>query len=180
MLSKEEYFGYYKDHGKCVDSARPKHPFNEKQLERKYQHYVDSEERKEKKRKNSLNKDEKWKEVKSTLPKYCEFYSALEETGRADLVSALRKNAGHLLRQLDGAHVFSRSRYPHMKYDPLNVVSLNRWSHSCLDQYRDPIDGKSIDKETHDAWWEFILGEDRYEELKRRSKDTNFYNNKEN
>jgi hypothetical protein len=42
-------------------------------------------------------------------------------------------------------------------YDANNIVLLNRWSHSNLDNMKNPISGHSINKEQHRLWWERIL-----------------------
>jgi hypothetical protein len=70
---------------------------------------------------------------------------------------------------LDVAHVFGKGAYPWMRYDPRNVVVLNRFSHSCLDSGKNPLNGKAISEERRQWVWERIVGKDDWEYLKQRS-----------
>ena len=50
----------------------------------------------------------------------------------------------------DMAHVFNKSSYPWMKYEPRNVVLLSRIFHNRLDEFKHPITGKQITKKRSD------------------------------
>jgi hypothetical protein len=74
---------------------------------------------------------------------------------------------------LDGAHVFGKSAYPWMRYEPKNVVTLNRFSHSCLDLSKSPVDGCPISVDEKIEWWQRSIGKedwDYLEELSQKEK----------
>lgn len=79
----------------------------------------------------------------------------------------LKKRAGHYIQQLDAAHYLPVGEYGEYCYDPDNIVALNHYSHGMLDDYRNPITGKSISKEEVDEWWMRILkgNPDQYRRL---------------
>lgn len=102
------------------------------------------------------SKDQLWQKVKRTVQerdrtcRLCRILSIPE-------FLALRKNAGSYLQILDAAHYRAVSERPELTYDPNNLVLLNRYSHSLLDDYKDPITGKAISAEEHAEWWTRIL-----------------------
>ena len=163
MLSREEYKEYYKNHGRCIDASRVKTTLNEKQLNSRYDKYV--EKQKHIREHHKFKLDDEWIALKSQLVQECALIRALRQAGRITEIHEIYKNGKFLVKSLDGAHVISRQKAPFMKYDPENVVMLNRYSHSMLDFLKSPIDGTSITKEEQDAWWIFILGEDRWNRL---------------
>jgi hypothetical protein len=61
---------------------------------------------------------------------------------------------------LDAAHVFGKGAFPWMRFDERNVVTLNRFSHSCLDSGKSPLNGSAIPNEQRLVWWRRIVGED--------------------
>jgi len=102
------------------------------------------------------SKDQAWKSVKAQVAerdKVCRLSRILT----VQEFIALRQRAGSYLSQLDAAHYRAVSEMPELVYDPNNIVLLNHYSHSLLDDYKDPITGKPIDEETHNKWWERIL-----------------------
>ena len=167
MLSEEAFYQMYYKTGKLPgDFGVRKNKLTEKQLQRKWIQYQNRElNRAEKKKSQKNQKDERWEEIKAGLGKNCQLISVLYDLGMNDLLGELNNNAGWLLKTVDGAHYKSRSRYPFLIYYPDNVVPLNRYSHTMLDQYRDPISGTPISKEEHEGWWELILGEEKYERI---------------
>ena len=74
---------------------------------------------------------------------------------------------------LDAAHVFGKGAFPWMRFDEKNVVVLNRFSHSCLDNGKSPIDGKMITDDERKIWWKRIVGEKDWEYLFARSRERN-------
>ena len=173
MLSYEEYVEYYKKYGKTIDQMMvPKSSLNEKQLQRKYSSYVKKEEKKEEKFNNMVaHVDEDWERLKEVLIRRdgfgCKLVSIIRGT---NLYYDLRENAGHLLNTIDVAHIFPKGYYKQLYYDIDDVVWLNRYSHSMLDSYRDPIRGKSISSTELSLWWRFIAGNDVYERLLEKIK----------
>lgn len=83
---------------------------------------------------------------------------------------ALQKNAKGLLSKLDPAHYIPVSADPSIMYDENNICMINRYSHSMLDSYKDPITGKPISKEKVQEWWERILkgNSEQYNYLKQK------------
>lgn len=77
----------------------------------------------------------------------------------------LKKNAGPLLGRLDAAHIYPVSQNIPMMYEVNNLVLLNRWSHSMLDSFHDPITGDPISKAEVMAWWEAIAGSRQWQAL---------------
>ena len=83
----------------------------------------------------------------------------------------LRKNAEHLLYQLDPAHFISVSQDSSIMYDENNIVMLNHYSHSNLDSCRNPITGEYISQEEVRNWWERILKGNKYQYEYLKNKD---------
>ena len=165
MLSEQEYIDYYAQKGRCIDdSFKRKNSLNTKQLHSRYEKYI---KRNSKERKRAIE-DDRWNAVKKGLPKECELIARLTLEKRFKEIAVLKENGKQLVYTIDPAHIFSRGSYPELKYDPLNVVSLNRFSHSMLDTYHHPIFGFPINKEEHSIWWEYIRGEEKFKELKSK------------
>jgi hypothetical protein len=81
-----------------------------------------------------------------------------------------QSNNNGLGKILDAAHVFGKGSYPWMRYDEKNVITLNRYSHNCLDAGLSPINGKTIAKEQQETWWQRIVGDD-WDHLKQWSQN---------
>lgn len=170
-LSYDEFLDFYKERGFLPnDISKSKNKLNEKQLKFKYEKYLKSEQKKIDRRERLSKEDPQWTEVKSKLNlTECYFKKYLEKNGLIEDLHNLYKNAGILLSIIDPAHVFGRGSYPHMKYDLNNIVPLNRYTHSCLDQNRHPITGKSISHEEVRSFWILIVGIETYRNLFERS-----------
>jgi hypothetical protein len=87
----------------------------------------------------------------------------------ADELAEWEKNNNGLGNILDAAHVFGKNAFPWMRYNDRNVVTLNRFSHSCLDKGKSPINGKAILDEQQKAWWIRIIGKEEWDYLKMHS-----------
>jgi hypothetical protein len=182
VLSYDEFLEFYRKnrrfpHGSYVS---PK-PLNDTQLHTKYKGYLSWVEKKQIKvekaitRRNELNIerantiDEKWEHLKEIVDRRdshtCRLYYQLDNEERRQIKESFYGK----FRTIDRAHVFRRSRYPHMKYDSENVYCLSRLFHSRLDSYQDPITGKAIDEEASVAWWKRIIGEEKYSILEKRA-----------
>lgn len=59
--------------------------------------------------------------------------------------------------QIDHAHVFAASEEPEHIYNPKNVVCLVRWVHRRMDDYQNPLNGESVDRNEHFYWWYRIV-----------------------
>ncbi len=161
MLSKEEYINYYKDRGKTVDQiGKSNNPLNERHLLTKYNKYVAKEEKKN----NSYVVDEKWLETKQLVKDRDKGVCQLLNKLPFQIKQTLIENSNGFYKILDPAHRISRGSSVSKKYEVSNVWTLNRYSHSLLDQYKHPIYGHNIKKKEHDLWWQIIIGEIKYEE----------------
>lgn len=69
----------------------------------------------------------------------------------------LKRQAGPFLSKIDPAHVIPVSKAYDKCYDPDNIISLNRYSHTNLDSCKHPITGKSITQEEVNSWWIRLL-----------------------
>jgi hypothetical protein len=69
--------------------------------------------------------------------------------------TALIGNKGKM--RLDRAHIFAKSIYPELIYNPKNIVKINRFSHRNLDDCKSPITGESISQNERNWWWYRIL-----------------------
>ena len=105
--------------------------------------------------------DIQWRKVKEKVKD--------RDKGRCRLMSILslseafmlKRNAGSFLDRIDAAHYRSVSERPDLIYDSNNIVCLNRYSHSNLDDFKDPIDGHSISEDDVERWWRRILSHNK-------------------
>ena len=110
--------------------------------------------------------DEQWKEVKDFIRKRDRNTCRLIRIVSIKEMMILKKNAPpHMLKTLDPAHILPVGSHPDYCYLTNNVVLLNHYSHSNLDNMKSPIDGKSITREERDSWWKRIAGDNQYREL---------------
>ena len=167
MLSEQEFYDSYKRTGRLPgEVGTRKQPLNEKQLKSKWKNYYFRElNQAEKKKNQNYEKDERWENIKAGLGKECRLIHILYEFHKNEMLRELSSNAGNLINTVDGAHYKSRSKYPMLIYYPDNVIPLNRFSHSMLDQGRDPISGDLISKDEVEGWWQFLLGEETYDRI---------------
>lgn len=185
-MSYEEFFSFYENNGKLPnDVSTRKNQLNERQIKSRYEKYIKSEEKKSLRQERLLSNkkdrikekiennsfiDEKWENVKSQIDlSECMLVEKLQTDNFLNDLIILFEKSKKFIEIIDPAHVFGKGSYPHMKYDLDNIVPLNRYSHSCLDQNRHPITGDHIEKEEVKKWWKYIVGEETYENLRKRS-----------
>jgi hypothetical protein len=156
---KDDYEEYhYID--KVSNRYYPQKPLNEKQIQRYYLQYV-------KKWEKSCNKgvlsngknqsdDSKLSSFVRERDGGCRLLKLLSAEERIEW----QRNQNGLGGILDAAHVFGKGAFPWMRFDDKNVVTLNRFSHNCLDNGKSPINGKAITPEQKETWWKKIVGED--------------------
>ena len=101
--------------------------------------------------------DKEWKKVKDIVKDRDKNTCRLLRILSISEAFMLKRNAGSLLNTVDAAHYRPVSERPDLIYDPNNIVCLNRYSHSNLDDFKDPIDGHSILPEDAERWWRRIL-----------------------
>lgn len=187
-LSYKEFVSFYEKYKYCINDINKlsrKKKLLEKQLIAKYNKYIKSLEKSLVKKKNSilnkkkvisqqtLTKMEKWKNVCKEVDKRDKGKCRLIECLDYDEFQELKKNSGPFRKIKDHAHIFKRSGYPSLIYDKNNIITLNRYSHSMLDQNRSPIDGSCISKDKVTYWWERIVGKAFYVSLRQKTTKSN-------
>lgn len=167
ILTEKEYLEFYEKYGRCIDEHFPrKNPYTHKAVLTRYKKY---RRKLENKSKEEPKTDSRWNTVRRNVQLRdgsCRLISRLSKSQ----IIVIKSRSGGLHSINDPAHVFGKGPYPHMKYDEDNVILLNRYSHSMLDSGKDPIYGKIISKQEQEDWWRFIVGEEHYEVLKKRSR----------
>lgn len=185
MMKFKSYEAFEQDYKKYryVDkvSSRyyPQHSLNEKELKSYYEQYVKKWHATSIKIKKTvksttsakIQKDQKKEKSKDMLlyetvirrDKTCRLLAILTPLER-EIWKRHQNRLGHIL---DGAHVFGKGAYPWMRYEAKNIVLLNRFSHSCLDTGKSPIDGHQISFEEKEAWWQRIVGVEEWYFLER-------------
>ena len=169
----DDFQAYYLRHGKTPNQMqRPKNALNEAQLERAYDRYVKSAQKKEettkrlqtKKYKSTVDfkQDLAWTQVKGVIAERDDF--------RCQCLFFAPPGFNEPLGGLDPCHVFRKSTHNHMRYMLENVVTLHRLFHTRLDQYKHPFTGESIGYDATYKWWEKIVGKERFKKLTERAK----------
>lgn len=108
--------------------------------------------------------DKEWKKVKEEVKKRDKGLDRMIRICTPVEFVILKRNAGPLLNILDPAHIIAVSENLSGTYLPFNIITLDRWSHTCLDEFKDPITGKNITKEEVNKWWKRLLHGDRKQE----------------
>jgi hypothetical protein len=97
--------------------------------------------------------DPKWKHVKELVDKrdhhQCRFMRCLSVKESFQLI----KGQEHTI---DRAHIFAASASPTLIYNVNNVVTLTRFIHRRMDEYKSPLTGDAIDINEHYYWWHRI------------------------
>jgi hypothetical protein len=186
MLTFEEYCQFYYKNNKFINSNYTfNNKLNDTQLKSKYEKYLKSNEKqtnaKQRYIENNNNKitekilnnefeDEKWIEICKLVDIRDNFKCRLKTILNFQDTKILNENNPILLNQIDHAHIIGKGKCPELKYDIDNIICLNRQSHSWIDNYRNPINGKQITNEERIIWWKKIIGEDKYNKLLEKTK----------
>lgn len=151
------------DMGTCT--RRPSKPLNDNQLQtayKQYQHKVEVQKTKAASTSKGPSQDALVRmEIEARDGGRCRLLTILTRSEQ----QTLYENSAGIHKTLDAAHVFGKNAYPWMRFDPRNVMLLNRFSHNMLDTGKSPITGKMISADEHDYWWERIVGHDEWEYL---------------
>jgi hypothetical protein len=183
LLSFDEFCKFYCKYKKFPDNSYVKKngKYNDSEFRTKYSRYLASTGKREKKKKEQIAKGRKRSRIDEQWLKFCEDFDKenrkecmFQKLLTDDALKELKKNAGWLIKEIDRAHVLPKSEYKNMKYDPRNVVFLNRYSHNNLDNYKDPVTGKSITVEEHDKIWNLILAACRRDLTIEKLKEISF------
>lgn len=98
--------------------------------------------------------DEEWQACKKVVRERdkgkCRFKSCLSVTEFYQIKPGTPAN-------LDPAHVIPVSEDSKIMYNPRNVVTLTRFIHRRMDDYKSPLTGEDITKNEHYYWWWRIL-----------------------
>jgi hypothetical protein len=177
LLNFEQYKSYYSKNGHLLGRLKTKKSLNDAQILSGYEAYIKSEQKryesKERQIENSKIKkeikvDEKWIEVRKQVEERDNFKCRLMSILTSEELKELKENSGGLHLILDPAHFLRRSQYPKMIYDIDNIVLLNRASHTWLDQFRNPLNGKYIGPTQSFDWWIKIIGTEKILKLMKK------------
>lgn len=100
--------------------------------------------------------DKKWQDVKKEVTARDTSCRLLKIVTPQEML-LLRMRAGALITKLDPAHYLSVASRPELCYDPNNICLLNHYSHSLLDDFKNPITGVPINEVEVKYWWKRIL-----------------------
>lgn len=182
-MNFDQFKKFYDKNGFCYNQLNPpKNTLNEKQLKSAYNRYLKGVRKKEKRKHESLIKtiekeQEKIENLDYSIDSELEsVYSQVDsrDRGKCRLISILNIEDLYVLKSysweglintIDHAHIFPKSVFPKLKYEKNNIVLLNRYSHSLIDQYKNPITGDQISKENQIKWWIKIAGIQQWGEL---------------
>jgi hypothetical protein len=95
-------------------------------------------------------KDLIWEKVKKEVD--------LRDKRQCQLMRCLSISEYHQIKvcgpiTIDRCHIFSRSSHPELIYNKNNIISLQRFIHRRMDDFKDPIYGNTIDINLHFYWW---------------------------
>lgn len=178
MITYNKFIEFYYTYGRCLNSInRPRKKLNDIQLKSKYDKYIQSEEnnldKAVKNYKKMINKEKEliiditWENLKIAVKTRDENVCRILKIVFSEDYTILYRRNGSLIKTLEVAHVLPRGAYPELKYEIDNLVLLNKYSHQMLDLYKDPINGKDINRNHQLDWWCRILGKKQLERLKK-------------
>lgn len=172
MKTLEQFIQFYQQRGYLdmgTTIRKPSKPLNERQIKTAYDQYVRKTERQKQKQSEKRNQPMS-KDAELSI------FVRKRDGNQCRLLRLLTPREYALWKEhyggqdtVDAAHVFGKGAHPWMRYDPDNIVCLNRFSHLSLDTYRNPLTGSTISKEEHEMWWKRIIGGNVYNELLDKS-----------
>lgn len=148
----------------------PLNSLNNKQIQRYYLQYVKKWNKANAKPETTPHEksaDLLMYEMVLARDKHCRLLAVLSPSERA-VWNEHQNGMGDIL---DGAHVFGKGAYPWMRYESRNIILVNRFSHSCLDLGKSPVDGHSVSAEEKQAWWQRIIGQEEWNYLNEFSRN---------
>jgi len=184
ILTLKEFKEHYQKYGRCVNDLQKRNSkLTEVGLKTRYDQYLKSEQKREERQQRVYEKqrnaeidytDEAWENVKLSVAKrdnyQCQFIKILSDDEYRQLVAHVKRVAsGGFLVKIDPAHIYPKGSYPHMKYDEENVVLINRFVHSLLDVFKDPLTGEMITATKRLEWFEKVVGKERMKSLYSKS-----------
>jgi hypothetical protein len=160
--SYEDFKSDYEEHhhiDKVSNRYYPQKPLNTKQIQRYYLQYVKKWNRAYGDKANDAKEQSEDSKLSAFVRERdggCRLLKLFSAEERAEW----QRNQNGLGVILDAAHIFGKNAFPWMRFDEKNIVTLNRFSHNCLDNGRSPINGKAISDDLRKAWWRRIASED--------------------
>ena len=175
--SLDEFTKDYKQHGyidKISSRYYPLKELNPKQISTYYLQYIKKWDKKYGDKNfdtlEDLSDDSKLSELVRKRDGVCRLLQVLSASEYLEW----QKNHNGIGYTADAAHVFGKNAFPWMRFDHKNVVLLNRFSHSCLDTGKSPINGKMISDEERMKWWQrIVLNEKDWAYLEAQSNKRN-------
>jgi hypothetical protein len=141
--------------------------FTDKDYNKYYNKYLEKIQKKENKlNENKIIKiDEDWENCKRQVdlrdPDGAEFLNKLTKFEKKVLTNKIFSS----ISVIDYAHIFEKSKYPSLKYDPDNIIKLPRLVHSSIDHNKDWVTDKFISKEDKKNFWIRFIGKNKYNNL---------------
>lgn len=128
--------------------------------------------------------DNKWQSVKQLVgnrdQNRCRLLSILsmKETLLLNRTALLYRKK-MFLNILDPAHIFPVSTHPHLTYEPLNIITLNRFAHELLEVKINPLTGDNLTEEEYHELLMRIIGAKEFSTLLKWAKDPEIYKQEE-
>jgi hypothetical protein len=98
--------------------------------------------------------DPKWAETKKLVDardkRQCRLMMCLSITESKQLRAESEKT-------LDRCHIFAASAHPDLIYNVNNIVTLTRFIHRRMDNFKHPLSGENIPPNENFYWWHRIL-----------------------
>jgi hypothetical protein len=179
LLTYEEFVKYYFKYKRFPDFSynNPNKVLNEKQLLSKYNKYVKWFENKKKKKEEDIKKikskkiiyesDKKMQECKVLCMKRADYKCEIWEVLTAEEKNLVKPRIFKKLKELDPIHVISRSQSKKLYYNPENIIIGQRYFHSLIDSYKDPITLKNMTIQQRSNWFIRVIGKERWNYLQK-------------
>jgi|WetSurMetagenome_2_1015567.scaffolds.fasta_scaffold02633_16 hypothetical protein len=168
MKTFEEFKEYYSKYHRFPDGqyCRDK-VLNEKQLYTKYCKYLKKLDKVDSTTSNhQQNIFDAEKEVVRRDPNKKEFWKNFTEEEKVFLRNKCNMfKDKHNEMLYDFAHIINRPKNKDLSENPLDIIQMPRYYHSLLDDYINPLTGKSITKEERTQLWIYIIGEEWYSQI---------------
>lgn len=159
IISNDDFIEKCKQ-GRCLrQTLKSKQCEKEYKQKQCYNKYVDKK-TKEWER-DHTEKDYRWEDLKKEIiirDQSCLFI----KIATYEELKILEKIEGWWLQKfVDGAHIISRAEAPFQIYNINNVILLNRYIHSCLDKFINPLTNEFMGIEGKALWFTRIMQENK-------------------
>jgi 5-methylcytosine-specific restriction endonuclease McrA len=165
--SFDDFRAYFEKYRRFPNNSYVKDkPYTEAQLKTKYQSYLRSEEKAERRMEEYTEIDEEWVRVSKIVwerdgeCRLCQILSPAEKRLFA------KTNISYDATNCEVAHIIPRPSSKKLYYEPDNLVLLFSAFHRFIDNKCDPLTGKYFGDTT--PIWERIVGKEYLQNLKER------------